>query len=56
MVLKKYDNPLTSGRWSTKDSKDAQILALVGVAKKLMDDYKKSYKYNRGFNRESTKG
>ena len=27
--LKKYNNQITSGRWSTKYPKDAQILALV---------------------------
>ena len=53
MALKKYNNLLTSGRWSTKDPKDAQILDLVGVAQKLSDDLNKSSdKYNRG----STKG
>ena len=37
MALKKYNNLLTSGKWSTKDPKDAQILDLVGVAQKLSD-------------------
>ena len=32
MALKKYNNLLTSGRWYTKDPKDAQILALAGLA------------------------
>ena len=29
MAVKKYNNLLTSGRWFNKDTKDAQILALV---------------------------
>ena len=41
MVLKKYSNVLTSGSWSTKYPKDSQILALVGVSQKLMNDSKK---------------
>ena len=32
MDPKKYNNLLTSGRWSTKDPKDVQILSLVGMA------------------------
>ena len=32
MALKKYKNLLTSGRSSTKDPKDVQILDLFGVA------------------------
>ena len=38
MELNKYCNLLVSGRWSTKDPKDLQTLALVGVSKKLKDD------------------
>ena len=46
--LNKYNDILVSGRWSTKDPKDAQILALVVVTQKLADDSNKSsYKYNR---------
>ena len=41
MALKKYNNLLTSGMWSTKYLKDSQILALVGVAQKLVDGSKK---------------
>ena len=37
MALKKYNNLLTSGRWTNKGPKDSQILALVGVAQKLAD-------------------
>ena len=40
--MNKYNNLLTSVSWSTKDPKDAQILALLGVAHKLMDDHNKS--------------
>ena len=40
MALNKYKNILTSGRWHTKDTKDAQILALVGVAQNLAYDSK----------------
>ena len=42
MALKKYNNLLTSGRWSNKDPKDYHILYLVGVDQKLADDSKKS--------------
>ena len=52
MALKKYNNLLTSGRWSTKNTKDDQILALVGVAQNLSDDSKKASEKS---NRESTK-
>ena len=38
MYLNKYNKFLNSGRSSTKYPKDAQILALVGVAQKVMDD------------------
>ena len=56
MVLKRYNNLLTPWRWSTKDSKDAQILALVGAEQNLADDYKKpSDKYDTS-EREITKG
>ena len=41
MYLKNYNNLLTSGRWSTKDPKDSQILALVLVSQKLAYDSKK---------------
>ena len=41
ITLKKYKNLITSGRWSTKDPKDAQILALVWVDQNLSDDFKK---------------
>ena len=51
MALNKYNNLLTSGRWFAKDPKYSQILVLVGVAQKLMDDSnKKSDKSNRGSN------
>ena len=42
MDLKKYINLLTSGRWSTKDPKYSYILALTGLAQKLLDESKKS--------------
>ena len=32
MDLKKYNNLLTSGRWTTKETKDEYVLALVVVA------------------------
>ena len=41
MDLKKYNNLLTSGRWPNKHTKDAQILALVGVAQTITDNLKK---------------
>ena len=56
MLLKKYNNLLTPGRWSNKDPKDYQILALFGVAQKLSYDSKKSSKKYNTSNRESTKG
>ena len=37
MALKKYSNLLTSGRFSTKVYKDAQILDLVIVPQNLID-------------------
>ena len=56
MALKKYNNPLTSGRWSSKDPKDSQILALVGVDQKLADDLNNSSDKSNTSKRESTKG
>ena len=53
MAAKKYNKPLTSGRWSNKDTKDAHILALVGLVHKLADNSKKSLEK---YNREPTKG
>ena len=41
MALNKYNNLLTSGRWSTNYTKDAKILALVGKSQKIADYYKK---------------
>ena len=55
MNLKNYNNLLTSGRWSSKDTKYAQILALVGVDQKLAYDLKKSSDKSNTSNRESTK-
>ena len=47
-ALNKYNNFLTSGRWTNKDPNYDQILDLVRVAQKLADDLKKSSdKYNR---------
>ena len=42
MALKKYNNPIISGRWSTKEPNNYNILALFGVSHKLMDDSKKA--------------
>ena len=42
IYLKKYNHILTLGRWYTKDTKDAHILYLFGVAQNLMDDSKKT--------------
>ena len=53
MALKKYNNLLTSGRWSNKYHNDAQILSLVGVAQNLADDSKKS---SDKFNKDPNKG
>ena len=44
MSLNKYNNLLDSGRWSNKDTKDAQILALVGVDQNISDDSIRSSK------------
>ena len=52
MDLKKYNNLLNSERWTNKDTKDAHIPALVGVAQKLADESNKSSEKS---NRESTK-
>ena len=52
MDLKKYNNLITSGRWCTKDPKDAQILTPVVLDQKLVDDSKKTSDKS---NRESTK-
>ena len=56
MVLDKYNNILTSERWSNKDPKYAQILALVGVNQNLVENSKKSFEKSNTFNMESTKG
>ena len=53
MVLKKYNNVLTSGRWFNKYPKDSKILDLFVVAQKLADDSKVSSEKS---NRESKKG
>ena len=45
VYMNKYNNPLDYGRWTTKDpkdTKDAHILVLVVLSKKLMDDSNKS--------------
>ena len=56
MSLKNYNNLLTSGRWSTKDPKDAQILDLVGLDQKIADDSKKLSEKSNTSNRDTTKG
>ena len=56
MSLKNYKNLLTSGRWSNKYHKYYQILALLGLAKNLADDSKKSSDKSNTSKRESTKG
>ena len=56
MSLKKYKKILTSGRWSTKDPKYDQILALLGVYQKLVDESKKSSEISNTSNRDTTKG
>ena len=55
MVMNNYNNLLTSGRWFNKDPKDDKILALVGVAQKIVDDSKKSSEKSNKPNMESTK-
>ena len=52
MDLKKYNNQITSGKWTNKDTKYDQILNIVGVAQKLADESNKSSEKS---NRESTK-
>ena len=37
MAMKRYNNLLTSGKWSTKYPTDDQILDLVGVDQKFAD-------------------
>ena len=56
MDLEDYNNLLTYGMWSNKDPKDDQILALVIVVQKLVDDSNKSSDNSNTSNRESTKG
>ena len=56
MALNSYNKPLTSGRWSTKDPKDDQILALLGVSQNIAYDSKKSSEKSNTPNRETTKG
>ena len=51
--LENYKNILTSGRWSNKDTKDAQIITLVGVYQK---PFKNSKKLSEKSSREYTKG
>ena len=55
MALKKYNNLLTSWRWSTKYTEGAQILILVGVEQNLAYDSKKSSEKSNTSNRETTK-
>ena len=48
MALKNYNNLQTSGRWYNNDTKDYQILDLVGVAQQIIQEPNKSpEKYNR---------
>ena len=55
MALNKYNIILTSERLSTKDTKDDQILSLVGVSQKLADYPKKLSEKSNTSNRETTK-
>ena len=55
MALKNYNNPIPSGRWSTNYPKDYQMLSLVVVAQKLLDESKKSSEKSNTYNRETTK-
>ena len=56
MALKKYNNLLISRRCLNKNTKDAHILALVGVTQMLSHDSKESANKSNTYNRESTKG
>ena len=56
MSLKKYNNLLTSWMWSNKDTKDDQVLSLVGFSQNLADDSKKLSDKSNTYNRDSTKG
>ena len=56
MALKKYNNLHTSMMWYTKDIKDDQILALLGLAKNLAYDSKKPSDKSNTSNRETTRG
>ena len=53
MALKKYNNLLTSGRWSNKDPK---YLSILGVAQNLVDGSNKSSDKSNTSKTESTKG
>ena len=56
MDLKKYNNLLTSGRWSTNDTNDDKILALLGVAQNIAYDSNKSTDKSNTSNMDTTKG
>ena len=56
MALNKYNNLLNSWRWSNKDPKDDQILALVVVAQKLAEDSNKSSDKSTTSNRDPNNG
>ena len=56
MSLNEYRNIFTSVRWSTKDYKDIQILAIIGVAQKLAYDSNKLSEKSNNYNRKSTRG
>ena len=50
MSLKKYNNLLTSGRWSKNNTKYAQIIYLVGVYQKISDESMKLYENYQQYN------
>ena len=54
MSLNNYNNLLTLGSCSNKDSKDSHILALVVLSQKLADNPKKSSEKSNTSNRDFT--
>ena len=55
MALDNYNNIFTSGRWLNKDTKDSNILSLLGVDQNLADGSNKSSEKSNTSNRKLTK-
>ena len=55
-ALKKYNNLLTSGRWSKIDNNNYHILDFIGLAQKVTDNSDKSPEKSNAYNRDPTMG